>query len=96
MTKEIKIDPNKESDVNQLMKNIAPILASWSKFTKLRIRQSTKVLAVMAKSFAQTIKTVSLPDNIKDAIQAQTKIAQKHCRSNEGLQNKLFKYPLLT
>ena len=59
MTKEIKIDPNKESDVNQLMKNIAPILASWSE---------------------------SLPDNVKDAIQAQTKIAQSIAEVNEGLQ----------
>ena len=41
------------------MKNIAPILASWSE---------------------------SLPDNVKDAIQAQTKIAQSITEVNEGLQ----------
>lgn len=87
MTKEIKIDPNKESDVNKLIKNIAPILASWSEFTKIQNKAiNQKALAVMAKSFAKTIKTVSLPDNVKDAIQAQTKIAQSIAEVNEGLQ----------
>lgn len=87
MAKEIKIEPNKESDVNQLMKNIAPILASWSEFTKIKNKAiNQKALAVMAKSFAKTIKTVSLPDNVKDAIQAQTKIAQSIAEVNEGLQ----------
>lgn len=81
------MDPNKEFDVNQLMKNIAPILASWSNFTKIQDKAiNQKALATMTENFLKMNKTVSLPDNFKNTIQALTKVSHSIIKVNEGLQ----------